>query len=91
MRATRTAELAPGTPIRVEVVGELKRPVGHEPKVGDTFHNLASLGREDGDRAAWHIEDPAFLEAARKDLADWDASCSKPDDTPRTSPTLAKA
>jgi hypothetical protein len=41
--------------------------------------------------AAWHIEDPAFLEAARKDLADWYASCRKPDDTPRTSPTLAKA
>ena len=36
-RATRIAKLAPGTPIRVEVVGEFKRPVGHYPKVGDTL------------------------------------------------------
>jgi hypothetical protein len=36
-RATRAAKLAPGTLIRVEVVGELKRPVGHYPKVGDTL------------------------------------------------------
>ena len=36
-RATRIAKLAPGTSIRVEVVGELKRPVGHYPKVGDTL------------------------------------------------------
>jgi hypothetical protein len=36
-RATRIAKLAPGTPIQVEVVGELKRPIGHYPKVGDTL------------------------------------------------------
>src|SRR3954452_19082431 len=36
-RATRIAKQAPGARIRVEVVGELKRPVGHYPKVGDTL------------------------------------------------------
>jgi hypothetical protein len=36
-RATRAAKLAPGTLIQVEVVGEMKRPVGHYPKVGDTL------------------------------------------------------
>jgi hypothetical protein len=36
-RATRIAKLAPGTSIRVEVVGDFKRPVGHYPKVGDTL------------------------------------------------------
>jgi hypothetical protein len=36
-RATRVARLAPGRLIRVEVVGEMKRPIGHYPKVGDTL------------------------------------------------------
>lgn len=36
-RATRVAKLAKGILIRVEVVGTLKRPVGHYPKVGDTL------------------------------------------------------
>ncbi len=36
-RATRIARLLPGTPIRVEVVGEFKRPVGHFPKLGSTL------------------------------------------------------
>ncbi len=36
-RATRIAELAPGMPIRVEVVGTFKRPVGHYPEIGDTL------------------------------------------------------
>lgn len=36
-RAARIAKLAPGTSIRVEVVGNLKRPVGHYPKVGDAL------------------------------------------------------
>jgi hypothetical protein len=36
-RATRIAKLAPGATIRVEVVGDLPRPVGHYPKVGDTL------------------------------------------------------
>ncbi len=36
-RATRIAKLAPGTSIRVEVVGDIRRPVGCYPKVGDTL------------------------------------------------------
>jgi hypothetical protein len=36
-RATRIAKLSPGTLIRVEVAGDLPRPVGHYPKVGDTL------------------------------------------------------
>ena len=34
-RAMRLAEYLPGTPITVEVTGELRRPVGSLPKVGD--------------------------------------------------------
>jgi hypothetical protein len=34
-RATRIAKLAPGTLIRVEVAGTLRRPVAQLPKVGD--------------------------------------------------------
>jgi hypothetical protein len=34
-RATRIAKLAPGTTIRVEVVGTLRRTYGGEPKIGD--------------------------------------------------------
>lgn len=34
-RATRIARLATGTSIQVEVVGELNRPVGSYPKIGD--------------------------------------------------------
>ena len=34
-RATRIAKLAPGTPIRVEVIGKLRQPRAHHPKVGD--------------------------------------------------------
>ncbi len=34
-RATRVAKLLPGTPITVEVTGELKSPVGWLPTVGD--------------------------------------------------------
>jgi hypothetical protein len=34
-RATRVAKLAPGTTIRVEVVGRLRRAYGGEPKIGD--------------------------------------------------------
>ena len=34
-RATRIARLVPGTSIRVEVVGEIKRRVGPYPKIGD--------------------------------------------------------
>jgi hypothetical protein len=36
-RATRVARLVPGSLIKVEVVGDLKRPVGHYPKVGDAL------------------------------------------------------
>jgi hypothetical protein len=34
-RATRIARLAPGTPIRVEVVGTIRSAVGHLPTIGD--------------------------------------------------------
>lgn len=34
-RATRIAKLAPGTTIRVEVVGRLRRAYAGEPKIGD--------------------------------------------------------
>ena len=34
-RATRIAKLAPGTLIRVEVIGKLLRPRSQYPKVGD--------------------------------------------------------
>lgn len=34
-RATRIAELAPGTTIRVEVIGRLRRPYAGALKVGD--------------------------------------------------------
>jgi hypothetical protein len=34
-RATRIGKLAPGATIRIEVVGTLRRPVGHLPTIGD--------------------------------------------------------
>jgi hypothetical protein len=34
-RATRIAKLAPGTLIRVEIIGRLNRPYGPAPKIGD--------------------------------------------------------
>lgn len=34
-RATRVAKLAPGTAVRVEVIGKLRRAYGHAPKIGD--------------------------------------------------------
>jgi hypothetical protein len=34
-RATRIAKPSPGTTIRVEVIGQLRRPRGHYPKIGD--------------------------------------------------------
>ena len=34
-RATRIAKLAPGTMIRVEVIGKLRRAYANEPRVGD--------------------------------------------------------
>jgi hypothetical protein len=34
-RATRIAKLAPGTTVRVEVVGKLRRSYAGEPKIGD--------------------------------------------------------
>lgn len=34
-RATRVAMLAPGVPVRVEVIDDLPIPVGSYPKVGD--------------------------------------------------------
>ena len=34
-RATRIAKLAPGTLVRVEVIGRLRRAFGPDPKIGD--------------------------------------------------------
>jgi hypothetical protein len=34
-RATRIAKLAPGTLVRVEVIGKLRKPVAAYPKIGD--------------------------------------------------------
>jgi hypothetical protein len=34
-RATRVAKLLPGTPVHVEVIGDLSTPCGHLPTVGD--------------------------------------------------------
>jgi hypothetical protein len=34
-RATRIAKLSPGTPVRVEVIGRLRRAYGPAPKIGD--------------------------------------------------------
>ena len=34
-RATRLAKLAPGTLIRVEIIGRLKSPLGQRPRIGD--------------------------------------------------------
>jgi hypothetical protein len=36
-RATRIAKLSPGTLIRVEVVGKLRRTAAGDPKIGDTL------------------------------------------------------
>jgi hypothetical protein len=36
-RATRIAKLAPGTLVRVEVIGRLRRAYGPEPKIGDVL------------------------------------------------------
>lgn len=35
-RPTRIAKLAPGKLIRIEIVGEIRRPVRGYPKIGDT-------------------------------------------------------
>ena len=34
-RATRVAKLAPGTLVRVEVIGKLRRAYGPDPSIGD--------------------------------------------------------
>ncbi|MCE9528089.1 MAG: hypothetical protein K8R36_18770 [Planctomycetales bacterium] len=36
-RATRIGKLAPGTPVRVEVIGRLRRALASYPKIGDTL------------------------------------------------------
>src|SRR5687767_2017993 len=38
-RATRIARLAPGTPIRVEVIDDLPGGAGHLPSIGDLRHD----------------------------------------------------
>jgi hypothetical protein len=51
-------------------------------RFGQLVLNLAFMAREDGDRAAWHLEDSEFIEAARKHLADWYTSHGEPDQAP---------
>jgi hypothetical protein len=34
-RATRAAKLAPGTTVRVEVIGRLRQPHANSPRIGD--------------------------------------------------------
>src|SRR5712671_2194633 len=36
-RATRIAKLSPGTWIRVEVIGKLRRPAAGDPRIGDVL------------------------------------------------------
>lgn len=36
-RATRIAKLSPGTLIRVEVIGRLRRPAAGDPRIGDVL------------------------------------------------------
>ncbi|MFO0810852.1 MAG: hypothetical protein U0746_19665 [Gemmataceae bacterium] len=36
-RATRIAKLSPGTLVRVEVIGRLRRAYGPDPKIGDSL------------------------------------------------------
>jgi hypothetical protein len=36
-RATRIAKLSPGTLVRVEVIGRLRRAYGSDPSIGDTL------------------------------------------------------
>ena len=36
-RATRIAKLSPGTTVRVEVIGKLRRAYAAEPSIGDTL------------------------------------------------------
>src|SRR5437868_15269170 len=38
-RATRIAQLSPGTLVPVEVGGRLKKAFGPEPKIGDLIHD----------------------------------------------------
>jgi hypothetical protein len=44
-----------------------------EYRFGQLVLNLAFLAREDGDSRAWDIEDPEFIEAAKKHLTDWNS------------------
>src|SRR5438034_2654240 len=38
-RATRIAKLAPGTLIRVEVIGKLPKAFARQPKIGTSYHD----------------------------------------------------
>jgi hypothetical protein len=62
-----------------------------EYRFGQMVLNLAFLARENGDSNAWHVEDAEFVEAARKHLADWQASHDRLDPTTRPNQALAKA
>ena len=61
-----------------------------EYRFGQLVLNLAFLAREDGDRQAWDVEDPEFIEAARKHLADWYSTHARPDEVLRPDPTLSR-
>jgi hypothetical protein len=45
-RAPRVAKLAPGTLVRVEVIGRLRRAFGADPKIGDPLAMIPSTQRE---------------------------------------------
>jgi len=45
-RATRIAKLAPGSMVRVEVIGRLRKTYANEPKIGDLLAMISSVQRE---------------------------------------------
>jgi hypothetical protein len=62
-----------------------------EYRFGQMVLNLAFLARENGDSMAWQVEDAEFVEAARKHLADWNASHDGVGAANRPNQALAKA
>ena len=61
-----------------------------EYRFGQLVLNLAFLAREDGDRVAWDLEDAEFIEAARKQLADWHATHGKSEDAAQSQTILTE-
>jgi len=80
-------------PTRRELLGLLEELSAACPeyRFGQLILNLAFLAREDGDRLAWQLEDPEFIQAARKHLADWRAGHDRSSDIPRADPALARS